>query len=75
MTLLSAGLASSAAAFELQSADLSAGGQLAEAQVYAGFGCNGGNLSPELAWTNAPTGTKSFAVTVYDPDASTGSGW
>jgi len=51
------------------------GGQLTEAQVFSGFGCNGKNISPHLKWTNAPATTKSFAVTVYDPDAPTGSGW
>jgi len=43
--------------------------------VFNGFGCKGGNMSPELSWTNAPEGTKSFAVTMYDPNAPTGSGW
>lgn len=51
------------------------GGQLTEAQVFSGFGCSGKNISPRLTWTNAPAATKSFAVTVYDPDAPTGSGW
>jgi Raf kinase inhibitor-like YbhB/YbcL family protein len=51
------------------------GGQLSDAQVYSGFGCSGKNISPSLKWVNAPGGTKSFAVTVYDPDAPTGSGW
>ena len=44
-------------------------------QVFSGFGCQGGNLSPELNWQNPPVGTKSFAVSVYDPAAPTGSGW
>ncbi|MES2951317.1 MAG: YbhB/YbcL family Raf kinase inhibitor-like protein [Pseudomonadota bacterium] len=37
--------------------------------------CTGDNLSPQIAWQGAPQGTKSFAVTMYDPDAPTGSGW
>lgn len=59
--------------FTLHSKDL--GGQANMQQVYNGFGCTGGNLSPELSWTDAPQGTKSFAVTLFDPDAPTGSGW
>ncbi|MCG6863459.1 MAG: YbhB/YbcL family Raf kinase inhibitor-like protein [Chromatiaceae bacterium] len=46
-----------------------------KAQEYKGYGCDGGNSSPQLAWRDVPAGTKSFAVTAYDPDAPTGSGW
>lgn len=59
--------------FTLYSNDLS--GQLSKQQEFSGFGCGGENISPELHWKDAPEGTKSFAVTVYDPDAPTGSGW
>ena len=51
------------------------GGQLTIDQVFSGFGCTGKNISPQLKWTNAPKNSKSFAITVYDPDAPTGSGW
>ena len=59
--------------FTLTSADL--GGQLTKTQEFDGFGCNGANISPQLMWKDAPAGTKSFAITMYDPDAPTGSGW
>lgn len=59
--------------FTLKSNEL--GGQATEQQVFNGFGCNGKNLSPQLFWENPPTGTKSYAVTMYGPDATTGSGW
>lgn len=59
----------------LTSPDFVDGGTLPEAQVLNGFGCSGANVSPALAWTGAPEGTKSFLLTAYDPDAPTGSGW
>lgn len=61
--------------FQLSSPGLAAGGGLPTAQVYSGLGCDGGNLSPALAWSGAPAGTRSFAVTVFDPDAAGGAGW
>jgi Raf kinase inhibitor-like YbhB/YbcL family protein len=69
------GLALPAAAFELHSPDIAEGGTLARAQLHSEFGCRGDNPSPALTWTHAPAGTRSFALTVYDPDAPTGSGW
>ena len=59
--------------FSLTSKDL--GGQSTKTEEFNGFGCTGKNQSPQLSWANAPEGTKSFAVTMYDPDAPTGSGW
>ena len=64
-----------ATSFSVTSRDISGDRRLAPQQVFEGFGCHGGNQSPQLAWTNPPAGTKSFAITVYDPDAPTGSGW
>lgn len=57
--------------FTLKSKDI--GGQATLKQVFDG--CGGENISPQLSWENVPEGTKSFAVTMYDPDAPTGSGW
>jgi len=64
-----------AAGFTLASPTIKPGSTLSEAQVFNGFGCTGKNVSPTLKWSGAPAGTKSYALTVYDPDAPTGSGW
>lgn len=64
-----------AAGFTLTSPDFKAGGMIPKSFEFNGFGCSGENKSPALQWSGAPKGTKSFAVTVYDPDAPTGSGW
>lgn len=61
-------------AFTLSSPDL-VSGSFGERFVLKGFGCSGGNLSPTLQWSNAPAGTRSFAVQMYDPDAPSGSGF
>ena len=64
-----------AQAFELTSTDLKDGDQLKVDQVGKGDNCAGGNMSPALAWANPPTGTKSFAITLFDPDARNGQGF
>ncbi len=66
---------SQASEFTLSSNDISEGGMMSNQHEFNGFGCTGGDLSPHLKWAHAPKGTKSFAITVYDPDAPTGSGW
>lgn len=65
----------SSEAFKISSSDIKANSKIANKYVFSGFGCTGKNISPEVSWQNAPSGTKSFALTVYDPDAPTGSGW
>ncbi|MCC9041264.1 YbhB/YbcL family Raf kinase inhibitor-like protein [Myroides sp. M-43] len=59
--------------FTLSSKDL--GGETTKKQEFNGWGCDGENQSPQLFWQNAPAETKSFAITMYDPDAPTGSGF
>lgn len=43
--------------------------------IFNQFGCNGDNLSPQINWQNVPSEAKSLVLSVYDPDAPTGSGW
>lgn len=64
-----------AQAFSLSSPDMAEGRLLDKAQELNIRGCEGGNISPALNWAQAPTGTKSFAVTIFDTDARQGSGW
>jgi Raf kinase inhibitor-like YbhB/YbcL family protein len=64
-----------AADLRLSSPTVLPNGKLAIEQVFNGMGCQGRNISPELKWSGAPKETQSFALTVYDPDAPTGSGW
>jgi Raf kinase inhibitor-like YbhB/YbcL family protein len=64
--------------FKVSSNSFKDGDYLADDHILSadfGFECKGGNKSPHLAWSGAPAGTKSFAVTCYDPDAPTGSGF
>jgi Raf kinase inhibitor-like YbhB/YbcL family protein len=61
--------------FEVRSDDVAHDQTLAKPQVSGVFGAGGEDVSPHLAWSGAPEGTKSYAVTVYDPDAPTASGF
>jgi Raf kinase inhibitor-like YbhB/YbcL family protein len=60
---------------DVGSRDIPNGKTIADKFVFSGFGCSGKNVSPEVHWSHLPAGTKSLALTVYDPDAPTGSGW
>jgi Raf kinase inhibitor-like YbhB/YbcL family protein len=64
-----------AAGFTLSSPEIKANASIPKSFEFNGFGCSGENRSPALKWSGAPKDTKSFAVTVYDPDAPSGSGW
>ncbi|EPG0369140.1 YbhB/YbcL family Raf kinase inhibitor-like protein [Photobacterium damselae] len=61
--------------FTLTSNDIFEGQLKDKRFAFNGFGHDGDNISPQLAWENAPEGTKSFAVTCFDPDAPTGCGF
>ena len=62
-------------AMAVSSADFIDGTTLPDAQVFNDWGMTGGNTSPQLTWSDAPEGTKGFAVTCFDPDAPTPSGF
>ena len=72
---LAAAGAAHAASFKLESPEIKPNSTMDKRFEANVFGCSGENKSPALKWSGAPKDTKSFAVTVYDPDAPTGSGW
>ena len=61
--------------FELRSGDVADGQMMTDNQVYNAFGITGKNISPSLSWSGFPAETKGFAITCFDPDAPTGSGF
>lgn len=75
LALTALGLSAQAADFTIGSQALRPNAAIGAANYWNNFGCSGANLMPDLAWANAPAGTKSFAVTFHDKDAPTGSGF
>jgi hypothetical protein len=73
--LAAAATATHAAGFKLESPEIKPNATMDKKFEAKVFGCNGENKSPALKWSGAPRDTRSYAVTVYDPDAPTGSGW
>ncbi len=69
------GIPAGASHFEVTSPDLQNEHAFSQSEIANIFGCNGGNQAPRLHWSGAPAGTKSYAVTMFDPDAPTGSGF
>lgn len=72
---VAASLPASALAMELKSSSFENGGTIPLRHALNSLGCEGQNVSPALQWSDAPSETKSFAVTMFDPDAPTDSGW
>lgn len=66
---------SSGVDLRFSSSDITPKSTIANDFVFRGFGCEGKNLSPQISWQGIPVKTKSLALTVFDVDAPTGSGW
>jgi Raf kinase inhibitor-like YbhB/YbcL family protein len=65
--LATAGREGTSMAFELTSTAFASGATIPQKHT-----CDGGNVSPPLAWTDPPSGTKAFALVCEDPDAPAG---
>jgi len=74
-TAVRSGIPEGASRFDLTSPDLQNNGRFPQSEVANVFGCHGGNQAPRLRWSGFPAATQSFAVTMFDPDAPTGSGF
>lgn len=74
-TAVRSGIPEGASRFDLTSPDLQNNSPFPQSEVANIFGCHGGNQAPRLQWRGAPAATRSFAVTMFDPDAPTGSGF
>lgn len=74
-TALLSGACVAKSTFVLQSDSFKDGGTIPHEHAYNDYGCTGKNTSPELRWAGAPAETKSFALTIFDPDAGNGKGW
>jgi Raf kinase inhibitor-like YbhB/YbcL family protein len=73
--LLAAAGPTTASAFTVSAPDFADGSTIPMVHVFNEDGCTGGNKSPAVSWSGAPAGTQSFAITMYDSNAPTGSGW
>jgi len=74
LAILAAG-SMTAAPFSMTSSAFRNGGTMGMTNVYNGYGCKGSNNSPEVQWSGAPSETRSFALTIWDPDAPVHGGW
>jgi Raf kinase inhibitor-like YbhB/YbcL family protein len=74
-TAVRSGIPEGASRFDLTSPDLQNNRPFTQSEIANIFGCHGGNQAPRLRWSGAPAATQSFAVTMFDPDAPTGSGF